>query len=100
MLNFFVGFLDTYSAALKTENASPSIHIGSVSEVFEMVHSLCNEELVQSINGIFEFHLSGKEPGVWYLDLKNNSGIWKFCSLVVFQEPFLSSDDGDCKDNS
>ena len=75
MLNFFVGFLDTYSAALKTENASPSIHIGSVSEVFEMVHSLCNEELVQSINGIFEFHLNGKEPGVWYLDLKNNSGI-------------------------
>ena len=75
ILNSFVGFLDTFSEALKTENASPSLHIGSVSEVFEKVHSLCNEELVQSINGIFEFHLSGKEPGVWYLDLKNSSGI-------------------------
>ena len=75
MLNSFVGFPDIFSEALRSENASPSIHIGSVSEVFERVHSLCNEELVQSINGIFEFHLSGKEPGVWYLDLKNNSGI-------------------------
>ena len=75
MLNSFIGFPDTFSEALRSENASPSIHIGSVSEVFERVHSLCNEELVQSINGIFEFHLSGKEPGVWYLDLKNNSGI-------------------------
>ena len=75
MLNSFVGFPDTFSEALRSENASPSIHIGSVSEVFERVHSLCNEELVQSINGIFEFHLSGKEPGVWYLDLKDNSGI-------------------------
>ena len=85
---------------MKTENASPSIHIGSVSEVFEKVHSLCNKELVQSINGIFEFHLSGKEPGVWYLDLKNSSGIWKFCSLVVFQEPFLSNHEGGYKDDS
>ena len=75
MLNSFVGFPVTFSEALKTENVSPSLHIGSVSEVFEIVHGLCNEELVQSINGIFEFHLSGKEPGVWYLDLKNNSGI-------------------------
>ena len=75
MLNSFVRFPVTFSEALKTENASPNIHIGSVSEVFEKLHSLCNEELVQSINGIFEFHLSGKEPGVWYLDLKNNSGI-------------------------
>ena len=57
-----------------TESASQGSQAGGVAGLFETIKSLCNEELVKSVNGVFEFHLEGKEPGVWYLDLKNNSG--------------------------
>jgi len=45
-----------------------------VQEVIEAMKSFCNKELVQGVKGVFEFHLTGKEPGVWHLDLKNNAG--------------------------
>jgi len=59
---------------MMTESNSPWSPALGVADTFEMIKSLCNEELVHSVNGIFEFHLGGKEPGKWYLDLKNNTG--------------------------
>ncbi|XP_020604794.1 hydroxysteroid dehydrogenase-like protein 2 [Orbicella faveolata] len=57
-----------------TESAAQGSQAEGVAGLFDTIKSLCNEELVKSVNGVFEFHLEGKEPGVWYLDLKNNSG--------------------------
>ena len=57
-----------------TDSAAQGSPEGGVAALFETIKSLCNEELVKSVNGVFEFHLEGKEPGVWYLDLKNNAG--------------------------
>lgn len=47
---------------------------GNVAKVFETIKSLCDEELVKTINGIFEFDIHGKDAGSWYLDLKNAPG--------------------------
>lgn len=47
---------------------------GDVAKTFEVLAGTCSKELVDSVKGVFEFHLEGKEPGVWYLDLKNDSG--------------------------
>ena len=62
------------SEAILTESASSESPAQGVAEMIATIKSLCNEELVRSVNGIFEFHLEGKEPGVWYLDLRNNAG--------------------------
>lgn len=48
--------------------------VREVAEVIDTIKSSCNEEIVGTVNGVFEFHLSGKEPGVWYLDAKKNTG--------------------------
>jgi len=48
---------------------------GSVAKVFDTIKSLCDEELVKTINGVFEFDVSGTDAGLWYLDLKNGSGM-------------------------
>ena len=62
----------------RAESAPQGSPGGGVAGLFDKIKSLCNEELVNSVNGVFEFHLEGKEPGVWHLDLKNNAGkqIW------------------------
>lgn len=51
--------------------------VAGVAEVFKALKSCCNKEVVQMVNAVFEFQLTGKEPGVWYLDLKDNEG--KYC---------------------
>ncbi|ESP05632.1 hypothetical protein LOTGIDRAFT_205585 [Lottia gigantea] len=43
-------------------------------KTFQQVKSLLSEDLVKSINGTFQFNLSGDYPGTWYMDLKNGSG--------------------------
>ena len=66
-----------------TENGVQGSQRDGVAKIFETIKSLCNEELVKGVNGVFEFHLEGKEPGVWYLDLKNNSGRKRFFNALV-----------------
>ena len=56
------------------QSASQGSPEGGVAQTFEIIKSVCSAELVDTVKGVFEFHLEGKEPGVWYLDLKNNSG--------------------------
>lgn len=76
-------------------SGSPGV---AVTEVFEAIKSCCSKEVVQIVNGVFEIHLSGKEPGVWYLDLKNNEGSvgsGSFpggevgCTLIMDSEDFV-----------
>ena len=89
LLDFFLDVedssLEEMVGAVKksTESAAHGSQGGGVAGLFETIKSLCNEELVKSVNGVFEFHLEGKEPGVWYLDLKNNSGKKRFLSALV-----------------
>ena len=57
-----------------TQSTSQGSSGDGVAQIFDKIKSLGDEELVRSVNGVFEFHLDGKEPGVWFVDLKNNSG--------------------------
>lgn len=83
------GFVEGYSPEVKgtitgtTESTSPRGPLKGVQEVVEAMKSFCNKELVQSVKGVFEFHLTGKEPGVWHLDLKNDAGKLRFCSRRI-----------------
>lgn len=56
---------------------------GGVAQTFETIKSSCDKELVKSVNGVFEFHLEGKEPGKWYLDLKNDAGRKRFTCVQL-----------------
>lgn len=83
------GFVEGYSPEVKgtitgtTESTSPRGPLKGVQDVVEAMKSFCNKELVQSVKGVFEFHLTGKEPGVWHLDLKNDAGKLRFCSRRI-----------------
>lgn len=83
------GFVEGYSPEVRdtstetTESSSPRGPVKGVQEVMEAIKSFCNKELVQGVKGVFEFHLTGKEPGVWHLDLKNNAGELRICTRRI-----------------
>ena len=58
----------------KSKSAASS-GTGEVPHVFDKIRGLINDDLVKSVNGVFQFTLSGAEAGDWYLDLKNGAGI-------------------------
>ena len=66
-----------------TQSASQGSSGEGVAQIFDKIKSLGDEELVRSVNGVFEFHLEGKEPGVWFVDLKNNSGKGRLKATVL-----------------
>ncbi|XP_041475185.1 hydroxysteroid dehydrogenase-like protein 2 [Lytechinus variegatus] len=47
---------------------------GAVAAMFDKMGGMLSDSHVQKIGAVFQFELSGKEPGTWYLDLKNGSG--------------------------
>ncbi|XP_030049632.1 hydroxysteroid dehydrogenase-like protein 2 [Microcaecilia unicolor] len=61
------------SAAFKQgkEQAAPT---GPVAETFRVIKVSLNEEVVKTTQGVYQFELSGENPGTWYIDLKNLSG--------------------------
>ena len=46
----------------------------SISPIFDSIKALLNPDIVQRIGGVYVFQLKGKEPGTWFLDLKNGGG--------------------------
>lgn len=42
-----------------------------VSALFKKLQPVITPTMVQSIKAVYKFQLTGSEPGVWYLDLKN-----------------------------
>jgi len=54
--------------------AAASTNSGSIAPVFDSIKALLGPEIVQKIGGVYVFKLKGKEPGTWYLDLKNGNG--------------------------
>ena len=59
------------SVAAESEVAPPG---GSITPIFDSIKALLGPEIVQRIGGVYVFKLKGKEPGTWYLDLKNGGG--------------------------
>ncbi|XP_076029048.1 hydroxysteroid dehydrogenase like 2 isoform X3 [Oratosquilla oratoria] len=47
---------------------------GQVAQVFVRIEGLLSPELVEKTKALYEFEVTGDEPGKWYLDLKNGSG--------------------------
>ncbi|KAI4886032.1 hypothetical protein NFI96_024191 [Prochilodus magdalenae] len=47
---------------------------GPIGETFNVIKGILSPELVKSTQGVYKFDLSGEHPGVWYIDLKNDSG--------------------------
>lgn len=45
-----------------------------VEDTFKAIGKSINEEAVKSVQGIYQFILSGADQGTWYLDLKNDKG--------------------------
>ncbi|XP_068675913.1 hydroxysteroid dehydrogenase-like protein 2 [Montipora foliosa] len=93
----FTQYLVSPEAVMMGSESSGSPGV-AVTEVFEAIKSCCSKEVVQIVNGVFEIHLSGKEPGVWYLDLKDNEGSvgsGSFpggevgCTLIMDSEDFV-----------
>lgn len=62
--------VETRVAAASTA-AAPA---GAVAPIFDSIRNMLNPEIVQRIGGVYVFHLKGKEPGTWFLDLKNGAG--------------------------
>lgn len=57
-----------------TASTSTSSSSSGPAQVFQNLKKLLSEELVGKVKGVFQFDLSGKDAGTWYLDLKNGSG--------------------------
>lgn len=66
-------FIDGYSPTLQRnsskdtrETSSHRSQVRGVVDIFDAVKNVLDK--------VFEFHLTGKEAGVWYLDLKSGTG--------------------------
>ncbi|NXK01043.1 HSDL2 protein, partial [Corythaixoides concolor] len=59
----------------KVNKESASVKPSSpVAETFRVIQDTMSEEYVRSIQGVFQFELSGDEGGTWYIDLKTKGG--------------------------
>ncbi|NXC21416.1 HSDL2 protein, partial [Corythaeola cristata] len=55
----------------ESASAKPS---SPVAETFRVIQDTMSEEYVRTIQGVFQFELSGDEGGTWYIDLKTKGG--------------------------
>ncbi|XP_069818268.1 hydroxysteroid dehydrogenase-like protein 2 [Dendropsophus ebraccatus] len=62
------------SAAFKEGKSVVSGNTGRVEETFNVIGKSINEEAVKSVQGVYQFVLSGSQEGTWYMDLKNDKG--------------------------
>lgn len=60
----------------KEEKSQPQAkpHSGAVEETFRIVKNALNDDVVQATQAIYQFELSGKDGGTWFLDLKSKGG--------------------------
>ncbi|CAI9610277.1 unnamed protein product [Staurois parvus] len=61
------------SAFKRGEKASSKVQ-SPVEDTFKAIGKSMNEDAVKSVQGVYQFILSGAEQGTWYLDLKNDKG--------------------------
>ncbi|XP_061182183.1 hydroxysteroid dehydrogenase-like protein 2 [Saccostrea echinata] len=83
---------------------SPSSGSGP-EQTFSAIQPLLGEDLVSSMNGVFQFNLTGNDQGVWFIDLKTGSGnIGKGeapgganCTMTLDSEDFVKMFKGELK---
>uniref|UniRef100_A0A915I8V9 Hydroxysteroid dehydrogenase-like protein 2 n=1 Tax=Romanomermis culicivorax TaxID=13658 RepID=A0A915I8V9_ROMCU len=56
---------------LSSTGSGGSSDSGHVSALFKKLQPAITPNMVQSVKAVYKFQLTGSEPGVWYLDLKN-----------------------------
>ncbi|XP_030852307.1 hydroxysteroid dehydrogenase-like protein 2 [Strongylocentrotus purpuratus] len=83
LLDFFVDpdpkakpgeFIDAIGAEEALGGGGAEAGAGAVPAMFDKMGGMLSESHVQKIGAVFQFELSGNEPGTWHLDLKNGSG--------------------------
>ncbi|XP_013396626.1 hydroxysteroid dehydrogenase-like protein 2 [Lingula anatina] len=60
--------------AAEAAQQAPAAGTGGPQKLFQTLEKMLNEELVKSVNGVFQFNLQGADAGTWYLDMKNGAG--------------------------
>ncbi|XP_072514528.1 hydroxysteroid dehydrogenase-like protein 2 [Salminus brasiliensis] len=61
--------------ASKTGKASTDVAPrGTIAETFNVIKGILSPDLVKTMQGVYQFDLSGEHAGVWYIDLKNGAG--------------------------
>ncbi|XP_073907351.1 hydroxysteroid dehydrogenase-like protein 2 [Castor canadensis] len=58
----------------KPQPQQPKARSGAVEETFRIVKDFLNDGVVKATQAIYQFELSGKDGGTWFLDLKNKNG--------------------------
>lgn len=69
----FVDGKDTQVAPKASPVASEDT--GKIAGVFKQIEAVLGEEIVGKTKAVYEFEVTGDEPGKWFLDLKNGSGL-------------------------
>ncbi|KAH3693716.1 hypothetical protein DPMN_081156 [Dreissena polymorpha] len=79
-------FLDVGPEALKSQieagglkpafgGAPKAVQADSVvGKVFKQIEAMMSEDMVKSINGVFQFNLTGANAGDWFVDFKTGKG--------------------------
>ncbi|XP_048758093.2 hydroxysteroid dehydrogenase-like protein 2 isoform X2 [Ostrea edulis] len=78
---------------------------GGPAKTFNAVKGMLNEDLVSSMNGVFQFKLTGADEGMWYMDLKSGSGKigqgeppnGADCTMTLDSEDFVKMFKGELK---
>ncbi|XP_036385160.1 hydroxysteroid dehydrogenase-like protein 2 [Megalops cyprinoides] len=47
---------------------------GPIAETFNVIRGFLSPDIVKTTQGVYKFDLSGEHTGVWYIDLKNDTG--------------------------
>ncbi|XP_043477511.1 hydroxysteroid dehydrogenase-like protein 2 [Leptopilina heterotoma] len=72
MLDFFLDeALDSRLIPNKTEN---KVDGSKIANLFTVIESNLNAELVDKVGAVYQFNVKGEEEGVWFIDLKNGKG--------------------------
>jgi len=70
----FVDGKDTQVAPKASPVAEAAEGAGKIAGVFKQIEAVLGEEIVAKTKAVYEFEVTGDEPGKWFLDLKNGSG--------------------------
>ncbi|KAF6198406.1 hypothetical protein GE061_008154 [Apolygus lucorum] len=62
------------SGKVSTQKTAAKPDVNSVEGIFAAISSRMNPDLVKSTGAVFQFVLTGKEEGKWFIDLKNGDG--------------------------
>ncbi|XP_062410528.1 hydroxysteroid dehydrogenase-like protein 2 [Sardina pilchardus] len=69
-----VKHMEDHGATPAFKTGQASAESGPIADTFKVIKGVLNPEVVKSTQGVYKFDLSGEHPGVWYIDLKSETG--------------------------